>query len=83
MITYFHMVDMISISEQSERRINMGPNTMTINICVNGKMVTFNNVKEYEIHHSLLSMELTDNTIISYNLNDIEYFEEKEIRRED
>lgn len=60
----------------------MGSNTMTINICVNGKTVTFDNVKEYEIHHNLLSMELTDNTIISYNLNNIEYFEEKEIRRE-
>lgn len=80
MITYFHMVDMTFISE---RRINMGPNTMTINICVNGKTVTFDNVKEYEIHHNLLSMELTDNTIISYNLNNIEYFEEKETRRED
>ena len=77
------MVDMTSINEQSERRINMRPSTMTINICVNGKTVTFDNVKEYEIHHNLLSMELTDNTIISYNLNNIEYFEEKETRRED
>lgn len=61
----------------------MRPSTMTINICVNGKTVTFDNVKEYEIHHNLLSMGLTDNTIISYNLNNIEYFEEKETRRED
>lgn len=61
----------------------MRPSTMTINICVNSKTVTFDNVKEYEIHHNLLSMELTDNTIISYNLNNIEYFEEKETRRED
>lgn len=61
----------------------MESNTMTINICVNGKTVTFDNVKEYEIHRNLLSMELTDNTIISYNLNNIEYFEEKETRRED
>ena len=81
MITYFHMVDMISINEQSERSFNMR-STMTINICVNGKTVTFDNVKEYEIRHNMLSMMLTDNTIISYNLNNIEYFEEKETRRE-
>lgn len=40
------------------------------------KKVTFDNVKEYEISKGLLTMELETKKLVSYNLNNIEYFEE-------
>lgn len=40
------------------------------------KKVTFNNVMEYEIAKGLLTMELSNGKLVSYNLSHIEYFEE-------
>lgn len=40
------------------------------------KKITFENVKEYEICKGLLTMELENNKLVSYNLSNIEYFEE-------
>lgn len=71
------MVDMTFISEG---RLTMKPDSV-INIYIRKgehevKKVTFNNVMEYEIHHGLIAMKLSNGKFVCYNLDNVEYFEE-------